>query len=429
MTRGAGSRTAIRGLTSLVAFALCAELLGLAAYYVDTGALFYIHRKEYGELFSTPEDRLAVGEAVHPYFGFTHTPRTPFSVPPGLETGAPLPATRTNNFGFASPDDYPFHKTRDNQFVVGLFGGSVGVWFCQLGAPRLVEQLQRHPSFRGRAIVPLCFSHEGYKQPQEALVLAYFLSVGQAFDLVINIDGFNDVALGSLNNSRGLDISMPSVQHVDPLINLVNASSLTPEKLETLAGIFRDRERLAGLARTIHANRIAAVHFVLDWYYGRVRDRYVRQLGRYSNLPSNPQTNALIQLTPAVAPREGEALFKDIAEEWARSSLLMHQLLSAGGVPYVHVLQPNQYFGGRRFSASEHATALNDASPYKASVGQGYPALVAAAQSALRGTVRFVDATAAFDRETAPMYVDNCCHYTVAGNRVLADAIAAAVVR
>ena len=410
-------------------FALCAELVALAAYYVDTGALFYIHREQYRELFSTPQDRLTLGEAVHPYFGFTHTPRTPFSIPPALQAAATAPDARTNNFGFVSPHDYPFDKTRDSQFIVGMFGGSVGLWFCQLGAPRLVEQLRRHPSFRGREIVPLCFSHEGYKQPQEALVLAYFLSIGQAFDLVLNIDGFNDVALGALNNGRGLDVSMPSVQHVDPLINLVNASSLTPEKLEALATIFRDRQRLAALTETIHSNRIASVNFVLDWYYTRELDRYVRQLGRYNNLPSNPLSNALIQVTPAVRPREGGVLFKDIADAWTRSSLLMHEMVAARGGRYVHVLQPNQYYGGRAFSAGEAATALSEASPYKSSVEQGYPALVAAAESALSGTVRFVDGSHVFDREAAPMYLDNCCHYTLAGNRVLADAIATAILR
>ena len=39
----------------------------------------------------------------------------------------------------------------------------------------------------GREPVPLCFSHEGYKQPQQLLVLSYFLSLGQPFDLVINM--------------------------------------------------------------------------------------------------------------------------------------------------------------------------------------------------------------------------------------------------
>ena len=262
------NRTVARVLTSLVAFALFAELLGLFAYYVDTGALFYTHRKTYQELLPTPQDRLFLGEAVHPYFGFTHRPGVAFDIPEPLRRGTTIPARlQTNNFGFVSPHDYPFRKTRDDQFIVGIFGGSVALWFCQIGAPRLVEQMKQHAFFSGKEIVPLCFSHEGYKQPQEAVVLAYFLSIGQPFDLVVNIDGFNDVALGSLNNERGLDFSMPSVQHLDPLINVVNQSTLTPDKLETLAGIFRDRRTLLDLTDRIRANRIASVNFVLDRYY------------------------------------------------------------------------------------------------------------------------------------------------------------------
>ena len=62
--------------------------------------------------------------------------------------------------------------------------------------------------------MPLCLSHEGYKQPQQLLVPTYFLSIGQVFDLVVNIDGFNEVALSSVNHQRGLDISMPSAMHL-----------------------------------------------------------------------------------------------------------------------------------------------------------------------------------------------------------------------
>ena len=40
----------------------------------------------------------------------------------------------------------------------------------------------------------------------------------------------------------------------------------------------------------------------------------------------------------------------------------------------------------------------------------------------------FVDATHIFDREPKPVYVDNCCHYTATGYRLLADAIANAVI-
>ena len=80
----------------------------------------------------------------------------------------------TNNFGFATPHDFPYLKKSEQEFVVGVFGGSVGVWFCQLGMPRVVQELSQRPFFRDRTIVPLCFSHEGYKQPQQAVLLTYF---------------------------------------------------------------------------------------------------------------------------------------------------------------------------------------------------------------------------------------------------------------
>jgi hypothetical protein len=420
----------VRLLTSIVAFAFWAELLAVAAHYVDTGALFYTHRKAYPELLPTPEDRLVVGEAVHPYFGVTHRPGTPFDIPESLRADPSAPSRlRTNNFGFVSPHDYPFVRARSDQFLIGLFGGSVGLWFCQVGAPRLVDELERHAFFQAREIVPLCFSHEGYKQPQQALVLSYFLSRGQELDLVVNLDGFNDVALGALNHARGLDASMPSVQHLDPLINLVNQSALTPQKLESLAAIFRDRERILDLTATIGANRIASVNLVLDWYHGRLLERYTRELGHFASLPSNPPANPLVQTTPPVVPRDRTALFADIAGMWARSSLLMHEVLAARGGVYIHVLQPNQYFSRRRFGAEEAAAALTDASPYKRSVEEGYPWLVKAGESELRARqVRFFDATRVLDEQPAPVYMDNCCHYTLAGNYTLADFIAAAIV-
>src|SRR6185503_297529 len=167
-------------------------------------------------------------DGLHPYFGPIHRP--------GVRP-------ETNNIGFGSKQAFPFARTSDRQFLVGIFGGSVARAFCDRGTPRLIAVLQRDQTLAGKEIVTLCFSHEGYKQPQQLLVLAYFLSIGQQFDMVVNLDGLNDVALGSLNNQRGLDISMPSAQHIEPLINLIDQATLTPDKLLSLAAIERDKER------------------------------------------------------------------------------------------------------------------------------------------------------------------------------------------
>jgi hypothetical protein len=429
-------RAAWRLTISAIVFVLSAELLALVWYYGQTGHVFYSHPRTDEAVPSPPEEKGRLLVAVHPYFGFAHRPGVSFYderlVLLGREDWPPPPQDReslsTNNFGFISPHAYPLDKTRENQFFVGIFGGSVGMWFCQVGAPRLVESLRQHPFFRTREIVPLCFSYSGYKQPQLALVLAYFLSIGQPFDLVVNIDGFNDVALSALNDARGLDSSMPSVQHVDGLVNLVNQSTLTPEKVESLAAIFRDRARLIDVRDTMRSNRMAAIDVVLNAYYTRVRGRYTEELSRFDALPSNPPQSALVQLTPSVATRDRAALFTDIAAIWTRSSMLMRDLLATRGAAYVHFLQPNQYYTKRQFSRAEAATALSDKSPYRRSVEQGYPVLQTAARSALAESgVSFFDATRVLDREPAPVYLDECCHYTVAGNRVLADFIAASI--
>ena len=97
-------------------------------------------------------------------------------MPPDLrEPGREPPRVATNNFGFVSPYNFPIVRAR-NEFIIGIFGGSVGVWFCQVGAERLLDDLRQHEFFKSRTLVPLCMAHEGYKQPQQLQVLAYFLS-------------------------------------------------------------------------------------------------------------------------------------------------------------------------------------------------------------------------------------------------------------
>jgi hypothetical protein len=419
---------------NLILFGLFAEIAGLFLYYVNTGAFFDTHQRAAEQIPDTPEGRLS-GDALHPYFGPTHMPGLPLQIPPELrdgtaatETAANPTGARTNNFGFVSVHDFPFVKTRSTQFVIGIFGGSVSAWFCHVGTPRLLASLKMDASFSEREIVPLCFSHEGYKQPQQLLILAYFLSIGQEFDLVINIDGFNEVALSPHNEQSGLDLSMPSPFHMEGLINLIDRSTLTPERLLVMAQIYRLREQLNGLAVRLQRTPFASMYAILDRYYASTRTRYFTELGRFSNLPGSSGAASMIRITPAVIPRDEAKVFEDIAAQWAQSSLLMNSMLAERGVPYFHFLQPNQYFTTRRFTEPERATALNVESPFKAGAEKGYPALIAAA-NLLTGRERFFNAVDIFNREPLPVYLDDCCHYTLTGYERLADAVSASVLR
>jgi hypothetical protein len=373
---------------------------------------------------------------LHPYFGPVHRRGIPVEIPASMQNATPgAPATdkpagfSTNNFGFATPHDFPYVRKSEREFVVGVFGGSVGVWFCQLGMPRVIDRLRQRPFFRDRTIVPLCFSHEAYKQPQQALVLAYFLSIGQQFDLVINVDGFNEVALSRLNQERGFDPSMPSAMHLEGLRALIDGGTMTPDKLRSLATIDRDRQRLNELSAWLNRPRLAAVYLVLERYYRVVEARYNAEQARFAAMPAAPPESSALHVTPPLAPSDPAHFFDQVARLWVRSSSLMQDALARQGAAYVHVLQPNQYATSRRFGAEEARVALNPASPFKPGAEQGYPALVAAVQALPRGPDRphIFDATRVFDTEASPVYVDDCCHFTRKGNELLADFVADAV--
>jgi hypothetical protein len=410
-------------VVNVIVFCVLAELLALFFFYNETGRLFYTYRKPYEPIAEAQQGRLT-GDGLHPYFGPTHRQGYPFDIPEPLRENESAPArVPTNNFGFASPHNYPFVKTSPNQFVLGMFGGSVGAWFCQVGAHRLLADLNANAYFKSRDIVPLCLSHEGYKQPQQLLVLSYFLSIGQVFDLVVNIDGFNEVALSSFNNQRGLDVSMPSAMHLDPLVNLVNQATLTPEKLQSLAAISQYKERINYLVGRLQQNRIAAINFALERLHQSATASYRAERARFNSLPSNPSEASVILATPSVTARDETRALADAANGWSEASALMHTMLAARGVPYVHVLQPNQYFTTRSFSAEEAKVARSDASPFKKAAEAGYPVLVAESEG-LRARVNFLNATGIFDREPAAVYIDDCCHYTLRGNQLLGAAIA-----
>lgn len=425
------ARLLARLALSLVLLAVFAEVAALAVHYSQTGWLFYTnpHRRALPVLAADARQTLT-GDALHPYFGPTHRPGLAFEIPPDLAgAGASRTPARTNNFGFVSRVDYPVHRTDDRQFIVGIFGGSVGLWFCEVGAERFLDRLRRHAALAGRVMVPVCLAHEGYKQPQQLLTLAYFLAAGQPFDLVVNIDGFNEVALGAMNEQRGYDFTMPSVSHIEPMVNLIDQATLTPEKADALAAINAARQAADRWARRANTARLASIHLIADRVHAIVDARYRAARLRFDRLPSQGTDRSLIRITPRTAQRSGTALFAEVARQWAEASGAMQALLSARGIPYVHVLQPNQYASTRVFPDAERRIAFIDASPFKPGAEQGYPQLRGAdAQRILRERgVRFVDATGAFDRTSGQVYWDNCCHYTRLGNEVLADVIADAV--
>ena len=121
-------------------------------------------------------------------------------------------------------------------------------------------------------------------------------------------------------------------------------------------------------------------------------------------------------------------MFDDLVAFWKRTSLLMDGLCRSRGIEYLHFLQPNQYVpGSKPLSSEEKRIAWKDDHPYKTVVEKAYPLLTAAGEELRREGVRFFDLTGIFEGVTEALYSDTCCHFNLRGNKIMAQAIGAAI--
>jgi len=112
---------------------------------------------------------------------------------------------------------------------------------------------------------------------------------------------------------------------------------------------------------------------------------------------------------------------------------MMDRLVRSMGGRYLHVLQPNQWYGGREFSAEEKAVAFTTQEPYvrfpTEIVGPVYDLMRAAAPALRKGGVQFLDGTVFFDDVRGPVYSDVCCHILKRGNAIMLQEIMSALQR
>ena len=303
----------------LVTALVVLELFSLGWYAVTQGGLFYTTQKASagpGGKEVTPEE--SIQHRLHPYFGFVRTDNEQGDV---------------NNHGFAAaPYDYPFVKRNENQVVIGMFGGSVAAGFVRQGQDRLVQRLKQNPAFQDKEIVLLSFAQGGYKQPQQLLVLSYYLMIGQELDMVINLDGFNEVALSSRNNANRLDISMPSTDHILPLVNLIDQSTLTDERIESLARIERTTARLERTDDRLAHARLASTWFISQQIHRILSARLAQEQVAFQDLDAGELDNSMMALYPPMNTYDQATLYSGIATEWANASVMMDTLLEKAKV-------------------------------------------------------------------------------------------------
>ena len=332
----------------------------------------------------------------------------------------------TNNYGFDSVLDYPYRKQSADEFVIGIFGELFALGFVKATMPDLFDDiLAKVPELRGRKITVLSFAREGFKQPQQLETLAYFLSIGQRFDLVINIDGVNAILQALVNQRAGLDYSMPSDGQTGYLRGMFGSALRQETGRKGLIAYYFWRDVREQILRRMAAMPFAGPASVLDLAFS-LAGRFEAHALKTSLAPAaaSPINEPVFMLPQKQGTTPAEAIDRSV-EDWGRSSLLMSRMLRGVGIPYLHVLQPNQYFSKKPFSPEEARVAFAWDQWFAEPTRDGYRRLDEEGRNLVKEGVDFVSAVDIYDNVAEPLYTDDCCHTNRAGLLLLGKFIAA----
>ena len=314
----------------------------------------------------------------------------------------------TGPYGLFNQVPIPIERGHDRQRIIAVFGGSVAAnfWFTERRWRILEETLNAIPELEHVKPVDLNFAFGAYKQPQQLMAASFFISyLGQDVDVVVNIDGFNEIALSWVNQCKGIAPSMPYALNMRAVATRIGATGPS-DAAYNLAAHFRLRATRARFASSWLAD-----HLLSRWWL-----RASHHDGR-SGLSAVP-------LERASAADTRESVIYEAAERWERSSRHLWALATAADAVYVHILQPNQYCDtGRTFTADELSFAFSEAW-YEQSAPLGYPLLLEGGRRLSDQGIDFVDATRLFDDVTETVYRDGDCHYTWFGKRMFAEEVA-----
>ncbi len=410
---------------------ICLEALSLAFYFINQKQFFYARTKGKEKVVEDIE-RLGIRldesivERLHPFFGYV--------LKQGAFTNEKL-KLKVNKNGFFSLYEYPFVKANKKQFIIGVFGGSVANNFVmdEYINQRLSKKLQSYPEFADREIVLLNFGNGGYKQPQQLLILNYFLALGQELDLVINIDGFNEVALSNLNNKAQLEIGMPSVQHIQALTSLAN-NNLSPEAMSLIVQINDNKKQLKAGIDKLQNCKLALCHAVTSLRVKQLVNNYQQAVVKYDaqvkQSNSDTANSGIVYIPKTDSVLQDAAAYDKMASLWYESSMGMNQVLSSRNIKYFHFIQPNQYYPTKRaFTAKEKEIAINKESPYIEGVTKGYPVLLSKVDDLQKARVNVFSAVNILDNTKDTVYKDACCHYNAAGQDIFTEYISSSIIK
>jgi hypothetical protein len=369
-----------------------ANLLSQLDSYTDTLTFNEVLKAEAGK---TTHD-------LHPYIGYVMAD-----------------CCNSNKYGLHGPD--PLSPDFEDHYKVAIVGGSVAAGLYG-HAHETLERLISEAGIAGdKTVTSFCLAVQGNKQPQQIMGLSWMLSMGADFDLVINLDGFNEIVLPMADNRpakihstypRNWQMYARKSVNMDQLLATGNKVSIS-KKLSELNS--------STAASTWRHSRIG----LMFWNAKRIKlenelSIAEQQLQDALTIESERQISGPIQ-----PEMEEEAYRRNAAEYWSNCSQILNGLCEGNDISYFHFLQPNQYVEDtKKFTSEEMQNAYEEeVFAYKTAVVKGYPMLGAKGDLLIAKGVHYYDLTQIYANVSETIYADKCCHVNTRGSEIMAAEI------
>jgi hypothetical protein len=353
--------------------------INVLSYYLilnKTGLSIY-DREKYLKYKTSFYKNLDKGSVPHPFFGLS------------LESGASVQNDLSKEPLFEKISDI---KDK-NPIRVLVLGGSVASHLSNYGSGYddnlLATSLNSY--FKTERFVVFNAAFGGGKQPQQYFKYQYLDLLGFRPHIVINLDGFNEIALPlSENKTLGNPAIFPRSYS-----RLLHAAS-SDRSCASYSNTLLELETKLPITELLILILVQNCHYKIE-----------------SDPVSKPWWSSAMGVDSAT-----NYLSQSIAI-WELSSNKLNEVLTARGIDYIHVLQPNQYLAGSKIFSNKEKEDFLNYDFYGKPISENYSKL----SKKNLTTNNFRDQRYLFENTTETVYADNCCHFNQFGMRMIINDI------
>lgn len=337
------------------------------------------------ERFTADENALMRGFVAHPYFGYVLN----------KDVGV-------NNFGFDTPDDFPYVQKKD-ELIVGIFGGSVGQQFAHYLFEAVDGKVNMDVCGGSKKVKIINFAIQTLRQPQ---LFQMFQFYGDQLDMAIKLDGHNEMRYFP---DLGFPREYPTWYGLFFLL-----TEKKKELLEKIYSLHKWQYRIITLGEDFSILKKSEIYFKLNMSLIRTIQRFVRAAEiRVEELSVGP-------IRPEYYFRNDESSLR----VWKKYAIMESVVAKQFKVPFISIIQPTQYLEGSKiFSKEEKELAVDSDPKLQAILRKHWILLGEAIPEVKKAGVNLLDFRRVFADVSEPVFKDKCCHVNAKGNEIMAKII------